>query len=159
MYKIRFFAFGFLNFNQYGGPEKTCVLVYMYLQVLNNSLAAMQRVNPGQRITFVQDNCSIHRAQVVQDWFEEHREDIEVVVWASKSPDFNPIENLWAQMVRDWEDVGFNGVRERTVPQLVQHVNAIWHQLRNGNLCQRLVGSMQNRLQECIEAEGYYTRY
>lgn len=130
------------------------------MQVLENSLAAMQHINPGQRITFVQDNCTIHRAQVVREWLEQHREDIEVLEWPSKSPDFNPIEHLWAQMVRDWEDVGYNGVRERTVPQLVDHVNAIWQQLLpNRNLCQTLVGSMENRLQECIQAEGYYTHY
>lgn len=119
----------------------------------------MQAVNPGHRIVFVQDNCSIHTAGQVREWFREHEEDIEVLPWPAKSPDLNPIENLWGRMVQSWEDIGYNGVRERTVPQLTDHVNEVWGHFRNGDICTNLVASMRNRLEECIAANGYYTKY
>lgn len=30
-------------------------------------------------ITFVQDNCSIHRSRIMQDWFDQHKNNIKVV--------------------------------------------------------------------------------
>ncbi|KAF2888529.1 hypothetical protein ILUMI_17644 [Ignelater luminosus] len=34
-----------------------------------------------------------------------------------------------------------------------------WNGLRKRNICEKLVNSMPRRLQECIEANGYYTKY
>lgn len=119
----------------------------------------MQAVDPGQRVTFVQDNCSIHTAAVVTDWFQAHGDVIEVLPWPAKSPDLNPIENLWAAAVKSWDDVGFHGVRERNVDQLSEHVTQVWEHFRNGDLCRRLVESMPRRLAACIAANGFYTKY
>lgn len=52
-----------------------------------------------RHIYFVQDNCPIHRARNVRGWFDRHP-DIEVIPWPAKSPDLNPIENIWALMVQ-----------------------------------------------------------
>ncbi|KAF2905672.1 hypothetical protein ILUMI_00501 [Ignelater luminosus] len=43
----------------------------------------------------VQDNSSIHTAQIVQEWFEEDSE-VELLRWPAKSADLNPIETMWA---------------------------------------------------------------
>ena len=46
-----------------------------------------------ERIIFMQDNCPIHKARVVNRWFQEQR-DIELLDWPSRSCDLNPIENV-----------------------------------------------------------------
>lgn len=109
-------------------------------------------------ITFVQDNCPIHKAARVIDWFEDHN-DIDLLDWPAKSPDLNPIEDTWAAMVRSWDDVPGFGVRERTIQQLTNHVNSVWENLRGTTFCSNSVRSMRNRLTDCIGSNGYYIKY
>lgn len=83
-----------------------------YIRILEEVLLPSVRiVYPApHRITLVQDNSAVHSARVVRDWFVEHRAEIEVLPWPAKSPDLNPIENLWAAMVRMWD------LRDRPIP-------------------------------------------
>ena len=47
----------------------------------------------GADIVFMDDNACPHRTTLVDDFLES--EGIERIPWAAKSPDLNPIENLW----------------------------------------------------------------
>ena len=59
---------------------------------------------PNNGITFVADNCPIHRARIVKDWKRESN--VQEYSRPSHSPDLNPVENVWAYAVygiRSWE--------------------------------------------------------
>ena len=54
-------------------------------------LPAYDRLRPGrERITFQQDNAPTHTARLVRDWMATQPR-LELLRWASRSPDLNPI--------------------------------------------------------------------
>lgn len=96
-----------------------------YIDILENCLlpTAWERYEPGQ-IPFVQDRSPIHTAHVVKDWFVDHPE-FDLIPWPSKAADFNPIENLWAEMVRDLDAIHVTNSNE-----LWSIVSGIWDRLK-----------------------------
>ncbi|KAK9701990.1 DDE superfamily endonuclease [Popillia japonica] len=129
-----------------------------YIRILEDVLLpSVRQIYPApQPITFVPDNSAVHTARVVRDWFEDHDE-IEVIPWPAKSPDLNPIENLWAAMCNMWDQ------RDVLVPRnrenLHNHVTEIWESFRGRPTCGNLATSMRERLQSVIDNNGYWTRY
>ena len=59
------------------------------LPFLNTTLADHMQI--------MQDNAPGHRAMATRDWFQHNNVTL-FSLWPSKSPDMNPIENIWAQM-------------------------------------------------------------
>lgn len=43
---------------------------------------------------FMQDNAPTHTAHIIRDLLAE--QSFELMIWPPKSPDLNPIKNLWA---------------------------------------------------------------
>ena len=64
-----------------------------YLNVSEQS--SIQKLK-NEGLVFVDDNCPIHRAKIVEKWMQENG--IERENWPAYSPDFNPNENVWAWM-------------------------------------------------------------
>lgn len=128
-----------------------------YLEVLNDvMLPTVRAIYPANElpvINFVDDNCPIHRAAIVQDYLLQHPE-IHRIPWPARSPDLNPIEHLWALMIQRWDHRN-----ERGHEELVAHCLQIWGQMRATDFCASLVASMRQRLQAVIDAEGGYTRF
>ena len=87
----------------------------------------------NNQMQFMQDNASPHRAHATRDWLQNHNIDV-FGPWPSKSPDMNPIENLWAQMENAIGDdctsqqTGLNCGRpsERSGPTLTSLLFAAW---------------------------------
>ncbi|KAI8442430.1 hypothetical protein MSG28_005944 [Choristoneura fumiferana] len=74
-----------------------------YLEVLKDVMLPSVRVAyPEGQIYLVHDNSSVHKSKIVKDWLNSQK-DITVFEWPAKSPDLNPIENLWGQMVLNWD--------------------------------------------------------
>lgn len=126
-----------------------------YKDILEDVFLPSARVFfPEGQITLVQDNSPIHTSRTVRQWFDQNPE-IVCIPWPSKSPDLNPIENLWGLMVRNFNDR--HNVRNRN--ELERNVKDVWENMRGSNYCEQLVNSMGKRLSDCIENRGYYTKY
>ena len=46
---------------------------HVYVRILENAMPpSLSRIFPDHRFIFQQDNCSVHTARKVQDWFRNH---------------------------------------------------------------------------------------
>lgn len=76
-----------------------------YWQQIQVEILEVDFLTAGNSIEFpetepfflIKDNSPIHISIVVQNWFHEHR-DIMLLPLPPRSPDLNPIENVWAAM-------------------------------------------------------------
>ena len=79
--------------------------------------------------------------------------------WPARSPDLNPIENLWAiikqELHRRYPDTKYlHGSPDTIKTILKKRLHEIWWEVFN-----RLIESMPERVQAVIDAEGWYTRF
>jgi hypothetical protein len=125
-----------------------------YVKILENYLVpyAWARFGPTEDnpVPFVQDRSPIHKSYLVRDWFEDEGKEFDVLPWPPKGADINPIEHVWAEMVRSMDvQHSPNG------DELWTTVSNIWNQL-----CQRpaywqtLCNSMPGRLGMIREVNG-----
>ena len=101
---------------------------------------------------FVQDNARPHVDTKVQEFLTENR--VRVMNWPPQSPDLNPIENLWAEVKRS--------VRKKEKPSNLKELDTLvkraWREIPP-ELCRRLIASMPDRVNACIEAKGGPLKY
>lgn len=124
-----------------------------YIQTLERFLLPFVDQELGPSWVFQQDGTSIHREHVVKDCFNE--EDIVVLGWPAKSPDLNPIENLWGILARK---VYENRRQFKGVAKLRECVLAYWDSIAEQTL-HNLVGSMQRRCFEVLKDNWKATKY
>jgi hypothetical protein len=126
-----------------------------YKEILQEVLMPTAKTVLGgdEPITLIQDNSSVHNSRIVQTWIDE-QEDLNLIKLPPKSPDMNPIENLWGLMIQNW-----NPTDIRNIQNLKDHVFELWDYYRGNNFCENCVLSMPDRLQAVIDADGSYTRF
>ena len=67
-----------------------------YVNLLNNNLFPfMQKFRPG--LTFQHDNARSHTALVTANF--QAQNNVNVLPWPALSPDMNPIEHIWDEIV------------------------------------------------------------
>ncbi|KAJ6650176.1 Transposable element Tcb1 transposase [Pseudolycoriella hygida] len=127
-----------------------------YVELLQENLTPTINICYGglKNIVFMQDNCSIHTSRVTQRWFAAHP-GLVLINAPVNSPDLNPIENLWAELMRDWKDV-----YPRNKERLKQYIFERWEAKRYDlQYFQNLYASMPNRMKAVIDANGGPTKY
>ena len=96
---------------------------------------------------------------MIRDWFAR-RQDIELIGWPHRSPDVNPIENMWAQVKKNMRKSWSNPPARRPDDDLWKLVQDTRDAMAEKKLSvKRLVDSMSTLLQNVIELGGRWTKY
>lgn len=127
-----------------------------YIEILDNiMLPSVIEVFPENNFIFQQDNCSIHTAHRVRQWFLN--KNIELIPWPSKSPDLNPIENVWGLMVKHIRKLNNHPNNAQELEGIIE--DAWENSSQEVDLARNLILSMPARLQAVLDANGAMTKY
>ena len=105
----------------------------------------------GDDFVFQENNAPIHSSRSTREWLRAH--DVTVLDWPPKSPDANPIENLWQQL-----KTTINRKRPTTANELWEAAVQAWREIQLDNI-RKLVESVPRRLAAIRTAKGGNTRY
>ena len=121
---------------------------FVYMDTLENQLLPSAEIffDQSQHWIFQQDGASSHTAHSVRDWFQEKQ--ISVLPWCPRSPDLNPIENLWSYIDHKMVNTKITSV---------EHLKSVlfdeWLKVPS-EIVKNMIESMPKRVAECIKAKG-----
>lgn len=126
---------------------------HAYLDVLENRLIPSRDllVHDHNDWYYQHDNAPCHKAGSITKWLNENS--ISVISWPARSPDLNPIENIWAIIDRKLANHTISNLRE-----LEQLVDKYWNEV-GVELCVKLIESMPARIKACLKSKGGYFKY
>jgi hypothetical protein len=124
-----------------------------YIRVLADHLLPFGGEIGGRSWNFQQDNAPIHTAGLTKTWFRDNS--VVDLNWPSRSPDLNPIDNLWGILVRR---VYANGLQFNSVTELRAEIVNCWNSIADSEL-KNLVESMPKRLIEVLKKNGKSISY
>lgn len=119
-----------------------------YNDMLEDNLIPFVDEFHAEDLIFQQDNAAIHVSRESISWFEG--KEIDLLEWPARSPDLNPIENLWGILARD---VYRNGKQYTTIQELEVGVRNAWRETRI-QVLETLVNSMPKRVYELVKKQG-----
>jgi hypothetical protein len=140
----------------YGGlrlvPVSGKINAAHYQDLLETDLLPFAEDLGGPNWIFQQDNASIHRAETTRQWFA--RNNVTVLPWPDRSPDMNPMENVWSLIVRlIYQGVGqYNSIGELST--------ALINASSKGDvtILQKLIDRMPNRVAALLAENGRTTK-
>ncbi|GFX88755.1 transposable element Tc1 transposase [Trichonephila clavipes] len=107
----------------------------------------------GDKFVFMDDNATCHRTLAVQDFLDS--EGIQRLVWPARSPDLNPIENVWDALGRQGAGPNYPLTNKNI---LIRALTEEWDKLPQ-QLLHNVVQSMVRRVECCITLHGGHTPY
>ncbi|GFW14853.1 transposable element Tcb2 transposase [Trichonephila clavipes] len=107
----------------------------------------------GDKFVFMDDNTTCHRTLAVQDCLDS--EGIQRLVWPARSPDLNPIENVWDALGKQVAGRNYPPTRKNT---LIRALTEEWDKLPQ-QLLDNVVQSMVRRVECCITLHGAHIPY
>ncbi|GFW68175.1 transposable element Tcb2 transposase [Trichonephila clavipes] len=102
---------------------------------------------------FMDHNATCHRTLAVQDRLDS--EGIQRLVWPARSPDLNPIENVWDALGRQVAGRNYPPTNKNT---LIRALTEEWDKLPQ-QLLDNFVQSMVRRVECCITLHGGHIPY
>ena len=124
-----------------------------YINLLSTHLLAQAQQVGGPNWMFQHDNASIHTAKNTLEWLKANN--ISTLDWAPRSPDMNPVENVWSLLV---SEVYAGGKQYETVEDLKTSLLKAWNEIAMDSLSS-LFESMPNRVTELLIENGGRTNY
>ncbi|KAJ0390208.1 hypothetical protein ATCC90586_011240 [Pythium insidiosum] len=124
-----------------------------YVYTLSEFLLPFAHLHYGVDFDFQQDNAAIHTSRETAMFFDEM--EIGVMDWPARSPDLNPIENVWALLSRR---VYEGGRQYNTVADLTTAIQAAWKSISCDEI-RNLITWMPRRCVEVITKKGDKTHY
>lgn len=126
-----------------------------YVQVLERFIypLSFRLGDPSTDWWLMDDNATCHRSAVTNSY--KSQASIRTLSWPARSPDLNPIENMWSLLKRR--------VRRLLLPgdDLLRLENLLkeeWNEISQATV-NRLIGSMPTRVHDVIELSGESTRF
>ncbi|GFY15479.1 transposable element Tcb2 transposase [Trichonephila clavipes] len=107
----------------------------------------------GDKFVFMDDNATCHRTLAVQDCLDS--EGIQRLVWPARSPDLNPIENVWDALGRQVAGRNYSPTNKNI---LIRALIEKWDKLPQ-QLLDNVVQSMVRRVECCITLHGGHIPY
>ena len=119
-----------------------------YIDHLHNNLLPFMWSFHGENAIFQQDNASIHSSKMTKGWLNSM--EICTMPWPSRSPDLNPIENLWAVLS---QRVYAGGRQFNSLSSLKKEIVTCWATIEL-ELLQKLSDSMKKRCVDVLKLQG-----
>ncbi|GFV49519.1 transposable element Tcb1 transposase [Trichonephila clavipes] len=111
------------------------------------------RIAVVDKFVFMDDNATCHRTLAVQDCLDS--EGIQRLVWPARSPDLNPIENVWDALGRQVAGRNYPPTNKNTlIRALTEEFDKLPQQLLDN-----VVQSMVRRVECCITLHGGHIPY
>jgi transposase len=127
----------------------------VYINLLKNKGLPFIRDCAGDDFIFQHDNCSIHVSKKTSEYLKN--ECVELLEWPSRSPDLNPIENVWEML----SQIIYDGPEIKTKAELKEKIWVAKNRLmseKSDSLCD-LFSNYCNRLFELFEKKGAKINY
>ncbi|CAF3398923.1 unnamed protein product [Rotaria socialis] len=119
----------------------------LYCNILQTELKrSMAKFLKKTKMIYQQDLAPWHTSGIVKEKITKLK--LNVLDWAPKSPDLNPIEMLWSIVDKK---LASKPIYSRA--SLVERLQEEWDNI-DQNLCIKLVESMPERIQKCLKAKG-----
>lgn len=111
-----------------------------------------QKRDYAKDLIFMQDRSSIHMSKLAAEWFQANNITT-MDDWPPKGPDMNPVENVWAELVRKIPNNHTNA------EQLWENVDRAFKELKKTTYLSKLMASMPRRMIQVQLARGGWTKY
>ena len=121
-------------------------------------LPSVRMFYPDGTINFQEDPSSIHDSRVLQKWLSLQA-DVELIEWPRRSPDLNPIENMWSEVKRTMQET-WPVLPPRSSDVLRTIVSDAWNEVASSQYYVRsLIESMTRRMKSVVEAQAFWTSF
>ncbi|GBN16692.1 Transposable element Tc1 transposase [Araneus ventricosus] len=119
-------------------------------------LPTIEHTLSEEDLIFMQDLSSIHTSRLTDTWLNEHNINV-MRDWPVKGPDMNPVENIWAELVRR--------IELRTRESGISNRNQLWENIQFAfdslpqDYFNNLINSMPRRVGTVNRKHGGWTKY